>query len=497
MNNAIKTVLFAMLITAIAFANSCEKKADQAAQAAQTAQEEAQIAELNKRLEAAQAALASADNASPEQVQVLQKAVAEIAEQRETAVRTQEERRRGSGQRSGQRSGRDAAGRIGVNAQAAQTAQRQTPTAELNGMGETPQAAEGQTWRVGRLNYRVLPQVVEPLLSAEPGPNIWNIDDRTIGRWYRYPDAEKYQIVIANGYFYSGGHDSFPIFYPDAADKDLRSVDLIVGAFVYMRHITHKFRSGSGKYKDILVNADSEKNMADRHDAILQAIVSQGRIKLNEIAPYYQNNIKDLVAEVVEGALGDRYLGGPDGEFEESTVSQSDRNTLAREIADFLVNPNDNLVDTLISRQGKYYAGKTSIPFGSFIEILNYFDIAPPGAKFDEAKFLRGDLSDFAGAWVNDGVEGFDLGADGSIIGYYKNPGNFRREGRGTFTYVWSFDDVNGFSVEAALYPVGHDILGYDRPSDTTKVRLAIIMGSSIYYGMVYYRSADGASPLQ
>jgi hypothetical protein len=237
--------------------------------------------------------------------------------------------------------------------------------------------------------------------------------------------------------------------------------------------------------------------MADRHDALLQAIVSQGRIKLDEVAPYYQNNIKDLVAEVVEGALGDRYLGGPDNEFEESTIPLSDRNTLAREITDFLVNPNDNLLDILISRQGKYYAGKTSIPFGRFIEILNYFDIAPPGAKFDDSKFVRGDLSDFAGAWGN-GVEGFDLGADGSIIGHYETPGNFRREGRGTFAYVWSFDDLNGSPRGAALFPVGHDILGYtNQPSDTTKVRLAIIMGSTIPYGMVYYRSADGASPLR
>jgi hypothetical protein len=173
---------------------------------------------------------------------------------------------------------------------------------------------------------------------------------------------------------------------------------------------------------------------------------------------------------------------------------------LAREIADFLVNPNDNLVDILISRQGKYYAGKTSIPFGSFIEILNYFDIGPPGAKFDEAKFLRGDLSDFAGAWGN-GVEGFDLGADGSIAGYYETPGNFMCQGRkdGSIDYVfWSFDDLNGSPRGAALFPVGHDILGYtNQPSDTTKVRLAIIMGSTIPFGMVYYRSADGASPLQ
>jgi len=114
------------------------------------------------------------------------------------------------------------------------------------------------------------------------------------------------------------------------------------------------------------------------------------------------------------------------------------------------------------------------------------------------AKILNGDLSDFAGYWVNGNGEKRQLRADGVFADGSIN--NLTSSGFNEYngTYFWGvYQDHNGFQV--TLYPVGVPIelvnegmgFGETIESDITKVR---IIGSNVVQnGEVYYR--EGQAP--
>jgi len=112
------------------------------------------------------------------------------------------------------------------------------------------------------------------------------------------------------------------------------------------------------------------------------------------------------------------------------------------------------------------------------------------------AKILNGDLSDFAGTWVNAQGESRTLRADGVFVSGSMdnlNAGGFN-EYNGS--YFWGvYQDRTGFQV--TLYPVGVPInlvnegmgFGETIESDITKVR---IIGSNVVQnGEVYYREGQ------
>ena len=114
------------------------------------------------------------------------------------------------------------------------------------------------------------------------------------------------------------------------------------------------------------------------------------------------------------------------------------------------------------------------------------------------AKILKGDLSDFAGTWVNGLGERRTLRADGVFVsGSMKN---LNASGFNEYngSYFWGvYQDSTGFQV--TLYPVGVPInlvnegmgFGETIESDITKVR---IIGSNVVKnGEVYYR--EGQTP--
>jgi len=126
----------------------------------------------------------------------------------------------------------------------------------------------------------------------------------------------------------------------------------------------------------------------------------------------------------------------------------------------------------------------------------------------DYSKILNGDLSEFAGYWVNGIGEKIQLRADGTLVRANGTfiAGNKAVEFRcqtneylasGGEIYMWDIDsDEMGYYV--AFYPVGVDIKAYDGivSSDNTKVRLTADydLFSSIGAGNVFYR--DGGSQI-
>ena len=106
------------------------------------------------------------------------------------------------------------------------------------------------------------------------------------------------------------------------------------------------------------------------------------------------------------------------------------------------------------------------------------------------AKILAGDLSDFAGTWVNGYGNISELQPDGNFDG-----GNVARDFKKTGAGVneiyswWVSKDGDGYEVR--LYPAGIDIVAWDdqiMQTDTAKTRIAVYANSS---DEVYYHERD------
>jgi hypothetical protein len=103
-------------------------------------------------------------------------------------------------------------------------------------------------------------------------------------------------------------------------------------------------------------------------------------------------------------------------------------------------------------------------------------------------KLLRGDLSDFAGYWVNGENKRIYLRPNGTTYFQGQEAGNFGKSTAGIYSWNISLDDEPGFGV--MILPVGVDGFG-DVKTDTTKVRLATgheAPGSAEGY---YYRESQ------
>jgi hypothetical protein len=85
-------------------------------------------------------------------------------------------------------------------------------------------------------------------------------------------------------------------------------------------------------------------------------------------------------------------------------------------------------------------------------------------------KLLRGDLSDFAGYWVNGKNERIYLRPNGTTYFQGQSAGNFRKSTDGIYSWNISPDDEPGFGV--MILPVGVDGV-WNVETDTAKVRLA------------------------
>ena len=126
--------------------------------------------------------------------------------------------------------------------------------------------------------------------------------------------------------------------------------------------------------------------------------------------------------------------------------------------------------------------------------------------SYDYSKILKGDLSEFAGTWVNNAGEKEQLNADGTFefprdgVKYWAE--NFRLYTAGA--YIWSagWTSTNGGGggdFEAILFPVGIDVYNYSGEivkSDKTKVRLH---KGFTKFDELYYRETSGkaATPAQ
>jgi hypothetical protein len=96
--------------------------------------------------------------------------------------------------------------------------------------------------------------------------------------------------------------------------------------------------------------------------------------------------------------------------------------------------------------------------------------------SYDYSKILKGDLSDFAGTWVNGKSDTLQLGADGNIDDRYSSVDYVRLNEDGT--YQWGLSTGSGsegIGLGVTLYPVGVDAYDDDGKilqSDKTKVRI-------------------------
>ena len=102
--------------------------------------------------------------------------------------------------------------------------------------------------------------------------------------------------------------------------------------------------------------------------------------------------------------------------------------------------------------------------------------------SFDYSKILNGDLSEFAGYWVNNRSERALLAANGAfsfqktdgdfgggeIANYFRSE-NIDHMALGGDVYLWNFYDTDYFLV---LYPAGVEIIGAINPTDNSRVRI-------------------------
>jgi hypothetical protein len=114
------------------------------------------------------------------------------------------------------------------------------------------------------------------------------------------------------------------------------------------------------------------------------------------------------------------------------------------------------------------------------------------------AKILNGDLSDFAGTWVNTQGERRTLRADGVFVSGSMDNLNASGFNEYNGSYFWGvYQDRNGFQV--TLYPVGVPIklvnegMGFGETIESDIAKVRIIGSNVVQNGEVYYR--EGQAP--
>jgi len=122
------------------------------------------------------------------------------------------------------------------------------------------------------------------------------------------------------------------------------------------------------------------------------------------------------------------------------------------------------------------------------------YEALPPGFGYPYTAILEGDLSEFAGKWVNNhGGGSVVLTKDGLLqdIGY--SVSNFRR-----IDNAYSWDLSTGIvSMPVFLFPAGVEVTDDDNrhvQTDTTKDRIAI---DRCYSNQVYYREGEAQAALE
>jgi len=108
------------------------------------------------------------------------------------------------------------------------------------------------------------------------------------------------------------------------------------------------------------------------------------------------------------------------------------------------------------------------------------------------AKILDGDLSAFAGTWVDGRGYSRVMTTNGTFG--EGTPNGFRKAESGHYTWSISFASGGGNGVE--LYPVGVDVNARPGQTDITKVRMLIITSGDSAYNPdeFYYRQVEAAS---
>jgi len=111
------------------------------------------------------------------------------------------------------------------------------------------------------------------------------------------------------------------------------------------------------------------------------------------------------------------------------------------------------------------------------------------------AKILAGNLSDFAGTWVNRRGNISELTPEGLFDNAY-HASNFQKTGSGiNEVYSW-WISLGGDGGEVKLYPAGAEIFTWDDQiiqTDTTKVRISFYAESS---DQVYYQEGEISLPV-
>jgi len=122
----------------------------------------------------------------------------------------------------------------------------------------------------------------------------------------------------------------------------------------------------------------------------------------------------------------------------------------------------------------------------------NETQVAEAIAAASYEKILDGDLSEFAGTWVNGQGTRRVLMTNGTFGN--GTSASFRREENGSYTWGISFASGGGNGVE--LYPVGVDVNARPGQTDTTKVRILIITSGDSAYNPdeFYYREGEAPS---
>jgi len=113
-------------------------------------------------------------------------------------------------------------------------------------------------------------------------------------------------------------------------------------------------------------------------------------------------------------------------------------------------------------------------------------------------KILAGDLSEFAGIWVNNRGDKRELRSDGTS-GYGQSPLGYSLNKDGYYEWSVSFEEFGGYAVY--LLPGGIDVQGDHEingnwsygilPTDKTKDRVVIITGDAPSLSAVYYREGE------
>jgi hypothetical protein len=120
------------------------------------------------------------------------------------------------------------------------------------------------------------------------------------------------------------------------------------------------------------------------------------------------------------------------------------------------------------------------------------YEALPPGFGYPYTAILEGDLSNFAGTWVNGQGSRMVLTTNGTFG--EGSSASFRRQENGSYTWGISFASGGGNGV--VLYPVGVDVNERPGQTDTTKVRILIITSGDSAYNPdeFYYREGEGTS---